>query len=46
MSDSDPTSPTLDLAAMRARLQQVHGREYWRSLEELAASADFQTIVR
>ena len=37
---SQPQKPYhhLDLAAIRARLEQSRGREYWRSLEELAAS--------
>jgi MoCo/4Fe-4S cofactor protein with predicted Tat translocation signal len=32
----------LDLAAIRARLQTARGQQYWRSLEEVAASAEFQ----
>ena len=32
----------LDLAAIRAQLAQARGRRYWRSLEELANTAEFQ----
>jgi MoCo/4Fe-4S cofactor protein with predicted Tat translocation signal len=46
MNDHSPTTSALDLASIRARLQQVRGQEYWRSLEELAASAGFQALIR
>ena len=36
----------LDLAALRARLAGRRGKEYWRSLEELAETADFQDLLR
>jgi len=32
----------LDLAAIRAKLDGVRGRDYWRSLEELAETPEFQ----
>ena len=35
----------LDLAAIRARLDSSRGREYWRSLEELAATDGFQELL-
>jgi molybdopterin-containing oxidoreductase family iron-sulfur binding subunit len=35
----------LDLAAVRARLQGAHGRDYWRSLDELAATPEFQDLM-
>jgi molybdopterin-containing oxidoreductase family iron-sulfur binding subunit len=35
----------LDLAAIRARLDAVHGQEYWRSLDELAETKDFQELL-
>src|SRR5437868_10582992 len=35
----------LDLATARARLEQTKGPEYWRSLEELAGSAEFQEMM-
>ena len=36
---SDSTAQQLDLAAVRARLDGARGRDYWRSLDELAAHA-------
>ena len=38
--------PVTDIAAIRARLQKSGGREYWRSLEELAETDEFQDFVR
>ncbi len=35
----------LDLAAARARLDGARGREYWRSLDELAATPEFQDLL-
>ena len=35
----------LDLASVRARLQGAGGREYWRNLEELASTPQFQDLV-
>ena len=35
----------LDLAAVRARLEGARGREYWRSLDDLAATPEFQELV-
>jgi MoCo/4Fe-4S cofactor protein with predicted Tat translocation signal len=35
----------LDLAASHARTQQTKGPEYWRSLDELAGSEEFQEIM-
>jgi MoCo/4Fe-4S cofactor protein with predicted Tat translocation signal len=46
MNNHSPTTVPLDLAAIRARLQQVRGQEYWRSLEELAASTGFQAFIQ
>ncbi len=40
------TKESLDLAALRARLAGRRGKEYWRSLEELAETADFQDLLR
>ena len=40
------TKAPLDLAALRARLAGRRGKEYWRSLEELAETADFQDLLR
>src|ERR1700732_1442454 len=36
---------TLDLDVARARLAETNGPEYWRSLEELAGSPDFQEML-
>src|ERR1700735_4492413 len=35
----------LDLAAVRSRLQGVTGREYWRSLDDLASTPEFYDLV-
>ena len=34
--------PRIDIAAVRTRLEELRGREYWRSLEELARTPDFE----
>src|SRR5580698_4085678 len=35
----------LDLQTVRAQIAQTEGPEYWRSLEELAGSAEFQEMM-
>jgi molybdopterin-containing oxidoreductase family iron-sulfur binding subunit len=35
----------LDLAAVRQRLHSTSGREYWRSLDELAATPEFEDLL-
>src|SRR5215470_18822758 len=35
----------LDLATVRVRIEKTKGPEYWRSLEELAGSAEFQEMM-
>jgi molybdopterin-containing oxidoreductase family iron-sulfur binding subunit len=35
----------LDLAAVRARLEGARGRDYWRSLEDLAATPQFKDLL-
>ncbi len=35
----------LNMAAIRARLGGARGREYWRSLEDLAATPEFRDLV-
>src|SRR5215472_15838269 len=35
----------LDLATVRVRIEKTKGPEYWRSLEELAGSAEFQEML-
>jgi molybdopterin-containing oxidoreductase family iron-sulfur binding subunit len=39
------TQEPLDLAAIRGRLAGTRGKEYWRSLDELAATAEFQEFL-
>ncbi len=41
---SDQTS--IDLAVVRERLSAVKGKAYWRSLEELAETPEFQAMLR
>jgi MoCo/4Fe-4S cofactor protein with predicted Tat translocation signal len=36
----------LDLAAVREKLSTTRGERYWRSLEELADSAEFQELLK
>src|SRR5947207_6102014 len=36
----------IDLAAIRERLTAVKGKAYWRSLEELAETPEFQELLR
>jgi MoCo/4Fe-4S cofactor protein with predicted Tat translocation signal len=43
MSDSPKT---LDLAGARARLEGKRGREYWRNLEELAGTPEFEDLLQ
>lgn len=38
-------APRLDLAALRARLAGKTGQEFWRSLEEVAQSPEFQAYI-
>ena len=35
----------LDIAAARARLEGKRGKDYWRSLDELAATPEFQDLL-
>src|SRR5215467_8125464 len=35
----------LDLAAARARLEGARGKDYWRSLDELAATPEFRDML-
>jgi len=39
-----PPKP-LDLAAVRAQLQSKNGKQYWRTLEELAGDPNFQELL-
>jgi len=40
-----PDRPPLDLAAVRARLAARRGPDYWRSLDELAETPEFQEML-
>ena len=35
----------LDLAPLRRKLQNKQGKQYWRSLEELAETDEFRHLV-
>jgi MoCo/4Fe-4S cofactor protein with predicted Tat translocation signal len=37
--------PSLDLPAVQMRLSNARGRDYWRSLDELAATEEFQDLL-
>src|SRR5215469_15618456 len=39
------TQRPLDLAAVRARLQSKTGKQYWRTLEELAGDPAFEELL-
>ena len=38
-------TPPSDIEALRARLENTRGREYWRSLEALAETAEFKEFL-
>lgn len=45
-SDVCPTKRKhLDLASVREQIEDTTGPEYWRSLEELAGSEEFQEML-
>jgi molybdopterin-containing oxidoreductase family iron-sulfur binding subunit len=41
----EPAGTCLDIGAIRERLALSKGREYWRSLEEVASTPEFQAFV-
>ncbi|HUO33168.1 MAG TPA: TAT-variant-translocated molybdopterin oxidoreductase [Bryobacteraceae bacterium] len=43
--DTAPAGRKLDLPAVRELLEKSHGREYWRSLEDLAQTDAFQDLM-
>ncbi len=45
MTRQDTDRQHLDLSVIRARLDALQGPEYWRSLEELAQTEDFQDFL-
>ncbi|HJZ94894.1 MAG TPA: TAT-variant-translocated molybdopterin oxidoreductase [Candidatus Solibacter sp.] len=42
---SEESQNKLDLAAARERLTDARGRDYWRSLEDLAGTPEFQDLM-
>jgi hypothetical protein len=40
------TNAPLDLPTVQQRLAHAQGREYWRGLEELAETAEFQEFSK
>ncbi|HWD90925.1 MAG TPA: TAT-variant-translocated molybdopterin oxidoreductase [Verrucomicrobiae bacterium] len=40
-----PPAPPIDLAAIRARLEGARGQQYWRSLDEISETAEFQEML-
>ena len=44
--DQIPSRKRLDLTELRERLGNASGRTYWRSLDELAATEEFEELVR
>ncbi|UWZ86201.1 TAT-variant-translocated molybdopterin oxidoreductase [Occallatibacter riparius] len=43
--NAEPTSQFLTLDAVRAKLKGVKGKRYWRSVDELAGTPEFQAAV-
>jgi MoCo/4Fe-4S cofactor protein with predicted Tat translocation signal len=43
--DLTPHEGPLDLAAVRAKLQSKTGKQYWRTLEELAEDPEFEELL-
>lgn len=46
LGEIEGAAPRLDLAAIRAKLAGKRGREYWRSLEEVADTDAFQEYLQ
>lgn len=46
MTTHKTTKTPLDLAAIRAHLAESRGQQYWRSLEELANTEEFQDLLQ
>jgi molybdopterin-containing oxidoreductase family iron-sulfur binding subunit len=45
MTDKPKDKPVLDLTKIRARLDAARGPLYWKSLEELAETEEFQAFA-
>jgi molybdopterin-containing oxidoreductase family iron-sulfur binding subunit len=43
--DARPHDGPMDLAAVRAKLQSKTGKQYWRTLEELAGDPEFEELL-
>jgi len=43
--EAKPNEGPLDLAAVRAKLQTKTGKQYWRTLEELAGDPEFEELL-
>src|SRR5499427_10378863 len=46
LDQASPTHRPLDLAAVRAKLQSKGGKQYWRTLEELAGDPSFEELLQ
>jgi molybdopterin-containing oxidoreductase family iron-sulfur binding subunit len=46
MTNQERQPAGLDLAALRARLAAAGGQQYWRGLEEIAATEEFQAFLQ
>src|SRR5947209_6658076 len=46
LEGANPPGVPVDLKALRKRLEASQGREYWRSLDELAQTEEFQDFVK
>ncbi|MGE0822186.1 MAG: TAT-variant-translocated molybdopterin oxidoreductase [Candidatus Binatia bacterium] len=46
MTTQKPSKTPLDLATIRDRLSESRGPQYWRSLEELANTEEFQDLLQ
>lgn len=40
-----PQDPAFDIAALRRKVEEGSGREYWKSLDELAGTPEFQALL-
>src|SRR4051812_31111264 len=45
VSSMKPFTNQLDLSAIREKLRGTQGRQFWRSLEEVADTPEFQTFL-
>src|SRR5258707_13426764 len=43
--EAKPHESPMDLAAVRAKLQSKTGKQYWRTLEELAGDPEFEELL-